>query len=336
MLIDFEPGAKPGRRYTQVTLKLRKLKDAYEKIKKDESHELHRFYNDDIEVALAELAEITEGKRINQLSYDELTDVMNIVKYFNHVISNENKMFNENLKEQRHELGENALSEIRKAKPMKQMSAVKNSRILSSFVELVRTGAMKPYYFFNRIGGTVQRLYSEMRKGEHKLVKHIEKSRAFAKEQMKKYRYKEWNAKDKSTFTTERGDKIQFTIGEKLYLYMLYRRPQGQEHITIGGVVLDEAVKEVKGKFGITYEVKDTIPVQFTINDMQKISESLTAEQREFAEVMGKYLSDTCGSWGNEVTNKLLALVYLPTRITFRLTARKITCSKRVFQAISD
>ena len=39
---------------------------------------------------------------------------MNIVKYFNHVISNENKMFNENLKEQRHELGENALSETEK------------------------------------------------------------------------------------------------------------------------------------------------------------------------------------------------------------------------------
>lgn len=306
LLIDFETGRKaPDGGDTQVTLKLRKLKDAYEKIKKDEAHELHRFYNDDIEVALAELAEITEGKRINQLSYDELTDVMNIVKYFNHVISNENKMFNENLKEQRHELGENALSENRKAKPMKQMSAVKNNRVLSSFIELVRTGAMKPYYFFNRIGGTVQRLYNEMRKGEFKWVNHIEKSRAYAKEQMKRCNYQKWNTTEKSTFTTERGDKIQFTVGEKMYLYMLYRRPQGQKHVTVGGVVLDEAVKEVKGKFGITYEVKDTIPVQFTIDDMQKISESLTAEQREFAEVMGKYLADTCGSWGNEVTNKL-------------------------------
>ena len=99
---------------------------------------------------------------------------------------------------------------------------------------------MKPYYFFNRIGVLFSGYIPKCEKASTNWL-NILKILRFRERANEKYRYKEWNAKDKSTFTTERGDKIQFTIGEKLYLYMLYRRPQGKN--TLQSSVLDEAVK---------------------------------------------------------------------------------------------
>ena len=305
-MLNFETGrTTPEGEITKVTERLRELNAQYEKIYHDESSQLQGAYDEDIKVKLDQLAEITKNRRINELSRAELEDVKDIVDYFYHLVSLENKMFNKKLKEQRDVYGSRALNELRQHEPARRIKKLAENRLYTSFVEMVRTGVMKPYYFFNRIGGVLQELYTEIRNGEDNYIKKIKEAREFSAETMKKYHYWDWASDERTEFVTERGESIQLTTNEKLYLYMLYQREQGQAHINMGGIVLENAVKEVKGKGGITYVVNETEPIQFTYQDILRLGETLTDEQIEFAKEMVKYLSTVCAGWGNEVSMTL-------------------------------
>lgn len=121
----------------------------------------------------------------------------------------------------------------------------------------------------------------------------------------RKYKgYEKWmsrNSKNK-TFQTESGE-INLTTGQVMALYLLNKRPQARNHIygtkgTDGGI----AQGRVKTKDGMRESVR---PSSVNEEQVNKIIDSLSKEQKAFADEMGKLLSGWCADLGNEVSMQM-------------------------------
>lgn len=300
-LLDFETGITgPQGEPTQVSEKLRALQTQYTKLANETDDDISSFYDEDMSIALDELAGATQGRRINQLTSDELQQVYNIMKHIRHIVALENKMFSETIKESVAFAGEDQIMHLSNSSEFKQMDVVYKNKALKAFSDLLGKGNLKPYYFFKKLGGNLQTLYKGIRDGEDSFVRNFEKGKGYAKDAIDKYDYFSWAKDDKpQEFKTIKGDTISLTIGEKLYIYMAYQREQGKGHILNGGIVPSSQVSK-KGKTS-----EQSKPIQFTERDITSLTNSLTDEQIGFAKEMGEYLSDDLSKLGNEVSLKM-------------------------------
>lgn len=300
-LLDFETGITgPQGEPTQVALRLRALQAQYALLEKEGYDNISTFYDEDISIAINELSDATNGRRINQLTSEELQQVYNIMKHIRHIVTLENKMFNENIKESVTFAGESQIIHHNNSNEFKQMDVVAKNKALKAFADLLGKGNLKPYYFFKQLGGNLQTLYKGIRDGEDTFVRNFEKGKDYAKDVINKHDYFSWAKDDKpQEFRTIKGDIISLTIGEKLYIYMAYQREQGKGHILNGGIVPSSQVSQ-KGKTS-----EQSKPIQFTERDMTNLTNSLTEEQIGFAKDMGEYLSNDLATLGNEVSLKM-------------------------------
>ena len=309
-MLDFtNDNTKKDGSMTDVNRRFRELQQMYANLETEEE-ELSTFFDKDIEISLQTIADISLSKRIVNFNKHELETVSTILEHLIHVINSENKMFNQNLKDNYIKLGEKVIGELMPLKKFSRLSVVENSGMLKSFTDMMNKGILKPYYFFKQLGNTMQTLYKSIRDGEDSYVRTIEQAAEHAKTIKKKYNYDEWSGDNdnQEEFINELGYKINLTIGEKLYLYLAYRREQGKGHIINGGIIpSSSAIVEKKLMKGIKVSISEerAQAVSFSDNDMVKLTSSLTEEQIKFAEEMGEYLSNECADLGNEISLQL-------------------------------
>lgn len=311
-ILDFDTGTLgPKGEPTQAALRWRKLQEAYSELGKNEEYDINSFYSEDMEADLAELGSVVEGKRVNQLNYEELEKVYNIMKHIKHIVSQENKMFSDNIKETTSDTAENIIVKLNAQKSYSQYEVVEKNKGLNFFSEMLTKGNIKPYYFFKQIGGEMERLYTNIRNGEDKFIANFKKGNEYAHDVEKRYQYHTWSGKnDKAEeFTTDKGIKISLTTGEKLYIYLAFKRKQGKNHILNGGIRAKEPkITTNKNKdHSVTLNKiqHQSEPVKFTENDIERLTATLTEEQKGFADEMGEYLTKELSELGNEVSNKL-------------------------------
>lgn len=114
---------------------------------------------------------------------------------------------------------------------------------------------LKPEYAFERLGSaTMTTLYHNLRKGEDVFYQDVVDARAWALECMKEFDYGKW--KDQLIeYESVDGKKFSLSLEERMSLYAYSRRRQAIEHLTKGGIVLNENTKRtVKGFLGIQRE----------------------------------------------------------------------------------
>ena len=234
-LLDFETGITgPQGEPTQVALRLRALQAQYAKLANEADESISSFYDEDMSVALNRiLADTTQGRRINQLSPEELQEVYNIMRHIRHIVGLENKMFSDTIKESVAVAGEGQIMHHNSSKEFKQMDAIAKNKVLKSFADLLGKGNLKPYYFFKQLGGNLTSLYKGVRDGEDTFIRNFEKGKYYAKETVDKYDYFSWAKDDKpQEFKTAKGDSISLTIGEKIiYLHGISKGARQRTYI---------------------------------------------------------------------------------------------------------
>lgn len=310
-ILDFESGTLGDEgEPTKAALKWRKLKDEYAALKDSDDDGINSLYLENVETDFQDLAGIIEGRRVNQLNQEELKSVYEIMKHIKHLVSLENKTFADNLRMTIAATGDAIINQLSKEQ-YSQSSLTANSKTIKTFTDMLTKGNIKPYYFFKRMGGEMEKLYKNVRDGEDTFVKNFEDGNAFAHRMEKKHDYFSWADDKPQEFVTEKGAKISLTTEQKLYIYAAFRRKQGQQHILKGGVVVEEPKVETEVKNGIKQIKKVTYqadPVQFTEMDMKRLEDTLTEEQKGFVSDMVEYLSEDLSKLGNEVANRLFGV----------------------------
>ena len=294
------------------------LKDRYNAIEKQansdyESYMLYGVYDEDAADLIGKLADTIGGKRLSQLDLKELGDVRKVVEQLRFMVENENQLFATEKKETVTQAGESIIADLQKKKQRTEIAG------LTKLQDYFALGCAKPVYFFKYIGGPFQELYNRVAQGEADYARTVDDAKQFFEKTAKKYDFYQWcdqkdgfkeQPKREIRFETERGESVALSVEEALSIYATGRRKQGVDHLMEGGYKLSKGnIKTQTGDKGsLIKRYIDNTVIKLTESDLLKVSESLTQQQRDFADEMVRYLSTDMAALGNTVSLRMNGL----------------------------
>lgn len=312
--------------------KLDALAKAYSQIA-EESSDLNDLYDPDIKdyidklEKIAKMENVTDGKRLSELSADELFYVQAITEYFTHIVKDGNKVFIEGRKQN---IADVAAETIRAAKehgPKTYRSGTLGGAV-NWADKYLNYDNITPYYFFNRMGGGMKRLYNDMLyNSQLKYSQDINEDQQFMAKIFEEYHVWGWtsanpkNKNDRLKFVTEKREVLDMTRNEVLAAYVTYKRGKangdGAVHMMEGGIVVKS--KTPDGFFEKFSE--SSKGVQLTVHDLRTMFSFLTREQRACADAVVNYLTTVEGARRNETSmalygyKKFNETYYFPYRV---------------------
>ena len=290
------------------TIKLWSLIEEYQEIAKGEESSLvltpieQAFYD-----AIKETFE--GGKRIENLTYEELEMIRKIIGYIKTGVAKANKAFNAGIAESISEMGESLISEQRGKKVRKDRTG-----LLGVGDKLMNYDNVAPADKFHEFGGVMDKLYHEIRKGFDKHIGNVQTAIAYTQNLISgnEEAIKEWSGKKAKTtkFQISDGTTIELTPAQVMSLYCLMKREQAVGHVLGSGIVPSGVeVQENKriGKVNLpaTKKLYSERASRCTIEDIAKIVDTLTDEQKRIADGVMKFFTTKCADWGNETSMKL-------------------------------
>ena len=307
--------------------KLDALAKAYSQIA-EESSDLNDLYDPDIKDYLDKMEKTVEGKRLSELSADELELVNDVTNYFTHIVRDGNKLLVDG---RRQNISELASETVRAAE--NHGYKIYRGGTLGGAVnwadKYLNYDNITPYYFFNRMGGGMKRLYNDMLyNSQLTYSRDINEDQKFMASVYEKYHVWNWssaNQKNKNDIlrfeTARKGAWLEMTRNEVLAAYATYKRGKalgdGAAHMKEGGIVVKSKTPE---KFMQEY-VKSSKGVQLDIADIQKMFKFLTDEQKACADAVVNYLTTVEGARRNETSmalygyKKFNETYYFPYRV---------------------
>ena len=307
--------------------KLDALAKAYSQIA-EESSDLNDLYDPDIKDYLDKMEKTVEGKRLSELSADELELVNDVTNYFTHIVRDGNKLLVDG---RRQNISELASETVRAAENhgYKTYRGGTLGGAVNWADKYLNYDNITPYYFFNRMGGGMKRLYNDMLyNSQLKYSRDINEDQKFMASVYEKYHVWDWssaNQKNKNDIlrfeTARKGAWLEMTRNEVLTAYATYKRGKalgdGAAHMKEGGIVVKSKTPE---KFMQEY-VKSSKGVQLDIADIQKMFRFLTDEQKACADAVVNYLTTVEGVRRNETSmalygyKKFNETYYFPYRV---------------------
>ena len=160
----------------------------------------------------------------------------------------------------------------------------------------------KLYYALDRIGSEAfTDLIMNLANSENIVMDDVREAAAFRDEIVKKYDFNNWavNKEIDREFLDNTGKKFKLTLGQLMSLYAYSRREGAWDHIEYGGFVFGEAALT---------NPKPANSYKLSKEQCEAITNTLTKEQKAYVEDMQKYLSETMGEKGNEVSMLLYGI----------------------------
>lgn len=283
---------------------LNKVRDGFDKIEGNDSQKteyatLVEDYNNLFKGQILQLKESIGDKSINDMTADELELTYQLIRSVKKAVTNSNRLFKAEKTATVESQGQQIIHELKGSK--KDPNGKKtNERI--EFMKGFGYNALKPEYFFRMQGSpTLEKLYHNLRGGQDTWARDCYDARQYSQRMKEKYHAYNWNQKRTFTLETQYGEKLKFNLQQLLYLYALSRREPAMQHLTQGGMVFDKvSTRSKRGKRIV--ELTDNTAHPLTVEDIAKATDMLTKEQKAYAQDMQRYLADTMGAKGNEVS----------------------------------
>lgn len=234
--------------------------------------------------------------RIADMTNDQLKIVANVLAGLNHAITQANKAFSTNIKEEISLLARGAESAWKDLSPKKKarMGAVK--RMLT--LDQASAGVV-----FKRLGEAFAKLYDGLREGfsnytfyEKDAIRHFHETLG----DDIKDAYKWHDGTELVNFALESGQSIRLTPAQAMCIYAINKQEDGRRHLLNGGIKPKSIIR--KGKSDIVY---DRV-FELTEADVDNIIGVLSKnpKQIKIADKLVKYF-ETCAERGNKTTRRV-------------------------------
>lgn len=248
-----------------------------------------------------EEAKKTQGKALADLDVYELENLNRAIKSMYSFAMNQNKL----LADKQRANAEAVASEVIRQNSKKLTKAEKIAAKTESPVKikdvtigkLFRYDMLNSESFFQFSGDALYGVYKTLVKGQDKFAENMDYAASYLESVLKGTDTKKWYT-DTVKYKTESGQNIEFTPVEIMSLYRLSLQDQAMTHIEFGGISLSNMKK-------LTKTVQRPEVFKLSSVDVANIVSNLSAEQKAVADSMGKFLSEDCSEWGNDVSMKL-------------------------------
>lgn len=261
------------------------------------------------------LADKMNGRSIDECSDVEIAEFDTLLKAIRHNIQNYNKAFSDALNEDISDIAEETINKSQKV--LERKKGGKNygrSGAAGAIDAMLNESMVTPRDFFERLGGGMNKVFGSLRKGFDRHVDNITNAREFFDGIFTPYNKKgkpgskieKWRNASQSKEFEVYGGKIALNPAQIMSLYCLSKRDQAMGHILGGGIVASrvDAASKIKQAVGAKIESRGS-SVMVTMEDIAKITATLTPEQVAMADQLQDYLNNECAEWGNETSMRL-------------------------------
>ena len=303
-------------------LDIDKIKAAYDSIKNSDDPDLQLAYAPEVTNYIEAIAEEIKDTPFKDLSLKQLEDVKDMFDLINAKITQENQFADVSYKMTLSQASSDVQNEISETGEKTELVS-KVGDVKSKFLWNNRT----PIYAMRAIGSDILvDFYKKLRNGEDVSMVDIEEATQFNKQKKKAYGYYSWDFKKSYTFTDANGKKFNLNLATIMSLYAYSKREQALKHLFVGGFQFSNSITvKKKNKLGVPveYQLNDTTSYRLDTDILNDIVSTLTANQKSYVEEMQKYLSETMGDKGNEVTKKLYGIKLFKENYYFPIKTAK-------------
>ena len=286
--------------------RLKALENAYAKIRESNDPLMSNSYDESIANLINATVEKVGNTALRNMTLEQLESVYDMFKAIRGRVRTANKMFKEEKKATVSANSEAVKTEVYEVGGQKTRTV----KVLK-FVKKFGWNSLKPIYAMRMIGSdTLTELYNNVRKGEDTWALDIADAKEVFKTYANQYNYWDWDMKKQYDFRDVNGKKFSLSLEQMMSLYAYSKRNQADMHLEKGGFVFGDSIEVVEKKRGvpIKYEVNDANPYQLSKDVIEEITSTLENVQKgaiSFVDEMQKYLSETMGEKGNEVSLSL-------------------------------
>ena len=238
---------------------------------------------------------LLENMRVADMTTEELWKLDNAYQMVLHAVRTANKLFVNGKAESIEQVVNSIASDFGKRKiPEKDLAIV-----VQKLANKIGWNYEKLYYALDRIGSEAfTELFMNLANSENIVMQDIIEAVEFRDQMVEKYGHNNWalNKKIDTVFMDNTGKHFRLTLGEMMALYAYSRREGAYDHLEYGGFMFGKE------------ELNDPNPANtYKLNrdQLKAITDTLTIEQKAYAEEMQKYLSEVMGEKGNEVSTLL-------------------------------
>lgn len=254
-----------------------------------------------------------ENISIYDMSANDLSALKNVVAVIKNTITKSHTLLENERTESLETLGYDTISEISEMKRLVNKDSRLKQLFLFDFADATSVTKM-----LGEAGGSVVK---SLRKAFNKQIALISIAKNATEQILDGVQTKTWSGRNAklTSFKLENGGEVALTPAQIMDLYLLSKRDQAKEHLLGGGITLSDDIEKVsrrqisklnKANNKSRQEGYDSIAAlatvrKLTVNDIAKITETLTDEQKKVADAIQNFMATTCAAWGNEVTQKL-------------------------------
>lgn len=281
-----------------VTGMLDNLAEAYRELGKSDDLYIRGAVDENVYQKLKNLGDDMKGKLLRDLDLEQLDKLHDAYKMVLHSVRNANKLF----AQEKAENAQMVAEEVARDFASRKIPEKERKTFVQKLFNKIGWDYEKLYYALDRINSPAfTRLIQAVADSENITMQDVMEAKAFRNQMAEKYGYNNWsmNRKMDREFLDSTGKKFKLTLGEMMSLYAYSRREGAWDHIEYGGFVF--------GKTALT-DPRPADSYKLDKEGVKAITDLLTPEQKAYAEEMQKYLSETMGAKGNEVTMKLYGI----------------------------
>lgn len=279
---------------TARTVRARELKDALEQLQKSKTKNGEAAAEHTIDPNLRgnidRIIDMGE-KKLTEMTREELDTVWETYCAINAMVKNSDRM----LGGSKYERVSEAAEALRAENGWRRDRRALRGR-LKTLDELVNLDTMTAETFFHKLGKAGDELFRAMRNAADQQTRIVKEGTDLAARAVKDsgLEVKELEKK-KETFRLESGEALTLTKAQLMELYELTKREQAQGHIFGVGIVPDKVDSGL-----LTEERSEAVRV--TMNDVGKMLETLTPEEKKLADALQRYMSGALAMHGNEAS----------------------------------
>ena len=302
--------------------KVEHLQKIYAMMQNSESY-LSETVAEEMQERIDTVAKIMAERRLAQLSIEELDKVIEITEYLTASINSQVAVWVE---------GKKSTVEAEGKAAIDRFNAMGRNTYIGGEIyhigKALGVNNYKPVYFFERVGGVLEKLFLTIQNdGQRAYARNINAAVAFMEGINKKYNYQKWQKEKELVLTTKQGHKLKLTKAQAMHIWATAERERiaGKDamHLMQGGIVFDGEIEadtvEVKDKKTgkkkteltkkvFKYKTEDGSAHRIHFEDVMKISEYLTTEQKAFVNECIRYLSVDMAALGNEISMELYGI----------------------------
>ncbi len=256
-----------------------------------------------------------EGTAVEDMNLEQMKMLRDFIKGVRAAIMEHNKAKAMEQIARISELGEDVIDKAASSKNVNQSGKM---RALLDFFELE---LLTPNVFFKGITDKVhQNLYKGLRTAHERKAIMVNEAMTFINKESRLRDRAKWEKEKVREFSLSNGQKAYLTVPQIMSLYCHMKREQSKVHIVGGNVELPNGKTREVSAGGILIEpydgkwrglksyknaeaaMKQAERLMVTEADIQKITDSLTEQQKKLADAIQRFFSTIAAGWGNETS----------------------------------